>query len=216
MQTRRIVVQSLISAAALAGVPAWANESVPQPTIIKGKPTILDYGGGLRVPCARDAFFTLWEGATFWLTFGFGISQSSYVATSQATKQATGVMRFLLLTLAFAPERLVKADGNGWRKKDPAARDFVLGELDLPVVPSQSMSDAILGGGNIEIGPLWNWSSSGMGGTMPSGMPNQPTAPAGPTNELRSADRHAFSTCFVWKKDLSLDDVRKRAMVLRL
>lgn len=125
MQTRRIVIRSLIGAAALAGAPAWAEGSLPAPTIIKGKPTILDYGGGLKVPCTRDAFFTLWESSAFWLAFGFGISSAIDIAKIRATKQATGVMRFLLLTLAFAPDRLVKADGNGWRKKDPTARDFV-------------------------------------------------------------------------------------------
>jgi len=33
---------------------------------------------------------------------------------------------------------------------------------------------------------------------------------------LRQADTHAFSNCIVMKKDLSLDDVRKRAALLRL
>ena len=105
--------------------------------MIPGGPSILDYGDGVRVPCNKTAFFTLWESSTFWLTFGFGISPSLDATAAQAGTQAGGVMKFLLLKLAFAPERLIKVDGNGWRKKDPNARDFVLGELQLPGSPGK-------------------------------------------------------------------------------
>lgn len=220
METRRTVVRTMAGALALAGcdMAAWAEgDDAPSPTIIKGEPTVLDYGSGLKVPCSKDAFFTLWEGSTFWLAFGFGISPSVDAAKAQAVKQASGVMKFLLLTLAFAPERLVKVDGNGWRKKDPAAHDFVLGELDLPILPNRPLSDVFLGGGNIEISPFWNWSNTGTSMTEPAqrGEPSA-SASAAPPSNMRQADRHAFSNCFVLKKNLSLEDVRRRAVVLSL
>jgi hypothetical protein len=219
METRRTVMGTIVGATALAGfgMAAWSEtDGMPSPAIIKGEPTVLDYGSGLKVPCTKDAFFVLWEGGTFWLTFGFGASPSVDAAMAQAAKQAAGVMKFLLLTLAFAPERMSKVDGNGWRKKDPKARDFVLGELDLPIVPSRPLSDVFLGGGNIEISPFWNWGNTGTNTMEPMqrGAPNA-TPSAAPPGDMRQANRHAFSNCFVLKKDLSLDDVRKRAVILQ-
>jgi hypothetical protein len=203
MQTRRCVIASMAGAVVLLdhGSVAWGAEAddVPSAKLVAGKPPVLDYGGGVLVPCTKDAFYTLWEGDKFWLTFGFGISPASESATRQATKQAAGLMKFLLLTLAFAPARLVKVDGNGWRKKDPAARDFVLGELKLPLRPSKPMTDAFLGGGNTEIGPLWNWFPS-------DGAPDV----------HKRANRNAFCSQIVMKKDLSLEDVRKRAVLLQI
>jgi hypothetical protein len=209
---------STVGAIAFAawGTGARAEDSeLPSATLIDGTPPLLDYGGGLKVPCSKDAFYTLWEGETFWLTYGFGISSDNDIALIRATKQANGVMKFLLLTLAIAPERLVKIDGNGWRKKDPAARDFVLGELDLPIHPSKSMSDALLGGGNTEISPFWNFGGNMSGTNQVLSQPGGPGTPStdAPT-DLRQASRHAFSTCLVLKKDLSLEDVRMRAVVL--
>jgi hypothetical protein len=189
----------------------------PVAKLIPGDPPMLDYGGGVKVPCNRNAFYTLWEGETFWLSFGFGISQSPETAMAAAAKQASGVMKFLLLTLAFAPERLVKVDGNGWRKKDPAAHDFVLGELELPPNPGKPMSDVFLGGGNIEISPFWNW--GGMNNSINSMPgPTQSSQPVtqGPPSNMRQSYRHAFSSYIVMKKDLSLEDVRKRATVLQM
>lgn len=196
------------------GAAAWAEEGdTPAAKLIAGQPAILDYGGGVKVPCTKDAFFTLWEGERFWLTFGFGRSPSNDIAKIRASKQAVGVMKFMLLTLAFAPERLVKGDGNGWRKKDPAAHDFVLGELDLPLRPERSLSDAFLGAGNTEISPFWNW---GGGAPMQETVPGQAPAQPGAPTDLRQAFRNAFSSGIVLKKDLSLDDVRKRATVLQI
>jgi hypothetical protein len=219
MQTRRVVLGALTSAIALAeGVlPACGEDhDGPSATLVKGEPSVLDYGDGLKVPCNKEAFFTLWEGNTFWITFGFGISPSVDAAKSQATKQAAGVMKFLLLTLAFAPERLTRVAGGGWCKKDPTARDFVLGELELPTLPSRPLSDVFLGGGNIEISPLWNFSGTIQPGAAGPTRESSITPTPGPPGNLRHADTHAFSNCIVLKKDLSLDDVRKRAVVLRL
>jgi hypothetical protein len=199
------------------GAPARAETAgEPSAKLIAGNPPVLDYGGGVKVPCSKDAFFTLWEGETFWLTFGFGTSPSDETAMVWATKQASGVMKFMLLTLAFAPERLVKVEGNGWRKKDPAARDFVLGELDLPVRRSTPLSDAFLGRGNTVISPFWNFGGTMTGTNQVSSQPGAPamSSSSGPT-DLRQASRHAFNTCLVLKKDLALDDVRLRAVVLQ-
>lgn len=218
MRTRRSVMASTAGAIAFAACGSLArceDNGAPTAKLIKGTPAILDYGGGVRVPCNKEAFFTLWEGETFWLTFGFATSASVDTALALATKQARGVMKFLLLTLAFAPDRLVKVDGNGWRKKNPQARDFVLGELDLPVQP-KSMSDAILGYGNTEISQFWNFGGSMTGSDQGSSQPGATAAPSpsAPT-DLRQAARHAFSTCMVLKKNMSLDDVRKRAVVIQ-
>lgn len=217
MQTRREMTFSLLGACTLLATHARAETSdVPSAKLIPGKPPLLDYGSGVKVPNTKDAFFTLWEGSSFWLTFGFGISPMVENAKSRATKQATGVMKFMLLTLAFAPERLIKVEGNGWRKKDPAAHDFVIGELDLPSTPTNPTSDAFLGGGNVEISPFWNW-GSGINPTMTSPqngapMPSQPGAPS----NLRQAQQHAFCSLIVEKRKLSLEDVLKRAVVVHI
>lgn len=218
MQSRRSVLTSTAGAIAFAASgPLALCETTEEPSakLVAGNPAVLDYGDGVKVPCSKDAFFTLWEGETFWLTFGFGVSQSDEIAKIRATKQANGVMKFMLLTLAMAPERVMQVEGNGWRKKDPAARDFVLGELDLPVRPNKSLSDAFLGAGNTIISPFWNFGGNMTGTNQELARPGESmmSSPGGPP-DLRQASRHAFSTCLVLKKDMSLDDVRKRAVVL--
>lgn len=218
LQSRRSIMASTAGAIAFVACGPLARSEItegPSAKLIEGSPAVLDYGGGLKVPCSKDAFYTLWEGETFWLTYGFGVAPDNQIALIRATKQANGVMKFMLLTLAFAPERLVKVEGNGWRKKDPVARDFVLGELDLPAHPSKSMSDALLGGGNTEISPFWNFGGMMTGTNQGLMQPGSPTkGPSGVPTDLRQARRHAFSTCLVLKKNLSLEDVRKRAVVL--
>ena len=219
MQTRRCLLGALPGMFALAGYGsvAWASDDpMPPAALIPGNPALLDYGGGVKVPCNREAFYTLWESATFWLSFGFGIAPSIDISKIRAEKQASGVMKFMLLTLAFAPERLVKVDGNGWRKKDPKAHDFVIGDLPLPAQTNKSMSDAFLGGGNTKIDPLWDrvGSQSAMTGATP-GIDQAP-AGAGPLANMQQAMRYAFSSTIVQKKDMSLDDVRRHAVVLQL
>ena len=126
-------------------------------------------------------------------------------------------MRKVLLTLAFAQDRLTKSGGNGWRNKDPKSPNFVLGELELPGNPSKPVTDAFLGTGNIEINPFWMWADTA-GGAAPG-----PTRGLGSSSDMRSAlprdmrpaSSHAFCEYIVLKKDLSLDDVRKRARILQ-
>ncbi|GAA0573122.1 hypothetical protein [Rhizomicrobium electricum] len=218
MQTRRGFVASAAAVGAIAACGAAARaEEAPSARFVKGTPSILDYGGGVKVPCTKEAFFTLWEGETFWLTFGFGISSAQETANKLAAKQATGLMKFMLLTLAFAPERLVKRDGGGWCKKDPAARDFVLGELDLPVQSSKSMTDVFLGSGNTVISPFWNFGGNITGTNLAGPRSDAPVASSpGAPSDLRQANLHAFSTCLVMKKDLSLEAVRQRAVIIQL
>jgi len=204
MQTRRAIIASLAGTMAVIGSGSAApvdDSGIPVAKIIPGKPALLDYGDGMKIPATKEAFFTLWEGSTFWLTFGFGIVADVEVAQNMAAKQAAGVMKFLLLTLAFAPNRLLNNGIHGWTIKDPKAHNLVIGELDLPPNPNKAVNDSFLGGGNIEISPLWNWGSSGASASV--GM-------------MRQADRHAFTKYIILKKDLSLDDVRKRAVILHV
>jgi len=219
MHTRRTIIASLAGTMAVIGSGSAApdeDSGIPIAKIIPGKPALLDYGDGMKIPANREAFFTLWEGSTFWLTFGFGIAADIEVAQNMAAKQAAGVMKFLLLTLAFAPNRLLDNGYHGWTIKDPKAHNLVIGELDLPQNPNKAVNDSFLGGGNIEISPFWNWGSGGapapVGPTREgsSAMPAQ----SGPPGSMRQADRHAFTKYIVLKKDLSLDDVRKRAVIL--
>lgn len=176
----------------------WAaEEDLPVAKLVKGSPSILDFGGGVEVPVSRDAFYTLWEGDTFWLTFGFGIAPQYDIAKKFAERQSLNLMKFMLLTLAFAPQRLIKVKGRGWRKKVPEARDFVLGELPLPVQHTNSMTDAFLGAGNVVISSFY-----GAGGAW-----------ADPHN-WQVAMRYAFGATLVMKKDMSLDNVRARARIL--
>ena len=220
MQTRRAVVTTLAGAFVLVGggvVALSEDNAAPPVKLIPGKPPILDYGDGAQVPCSKDAFFTLWESSTFWLTFGFGISGSTDQAKTRATRQASSVMRYLLLTLVFAPDRLTKSDGNGWRNKDPKSPNFVLGELDLPGSPTKPMTDAFLGTGNIEISPFWTWADTA-GGAAPGptrGLGSSTDNRSSMPTDMRRASAHAFCEYLVLKKDLSLDDVRKRARILQ-
>lgn len=211
MHTRRTIIASLAGTMAVisSGSAAPVDDSgIPVAKIIPGKPALLDYGDGMKIPATREAFFTLWEGSTFWLTFGFGIARDIEVAQNFAAKQADGVMKFMLLTLAFAPNRLLNNGIHGWTIKDPKAHNLVIGELDLPPNPNKSVNDSFLGGGSIEISPLWNWGSTAPGGN--SEMPGQFDS----KSMMGQAVRHAFSKYIILKKDLSLDDVRKRAVIL--
>jgi hypothetical protein len=219
MQTRRSLLGALPGALVLigSGSAVWAgDDALPSAKLVAGTPPVLDYGGGVKVPCNKDAFFTLWESDAFWLTFGFGISPVIDISKIRAEKQASGVMKFMLLTLAFAPERLVKVEG-GWRKKNPTAHDFVIGDLTLPIQHSKSMSDAFLGGGNVVIDPMWDHTSPpiGMSAPQPGGIDPAPGG-FGPLANARQATRYAFTASVVLKKDMSLDDVRKHAVVLQL
>ena len=136
MTTRRFMMFSL------AGALGWSSrafaspsDDMPKATMIKGKPPVLDFGDGLKIPLDRSAFLTLWEGKSFWLTYGAGREPSSLAANGEAVKFASAAMQLLLLTLAFAPERLDHVDNCGWRLKAQDPRNYVVGKIDLPGKP---------------------------------------------------------------------------------
>lgn len=217
MQTRRAVVVSMMGALAVIGGAEATDDSLPKATVIKGDPPILDFGDGLKVPCNKSAFLTLWESPKFWLTFGFGTAALREIAQRRAVVHAKGAMEYLLLTLAFAPQRLKSVDGHGWRQKVEKPSNYVMGDLDLPGRASRPLDDVFLGGGNVSVDSFWSDpSAGGMTATAPSGPggPQVGTSIMPPTMTTRNVN--AFCCYVVMKKDLSLDDVRKRAKILKI
>jgi hypothetical protein len=211
MQNRRAFFLSLAATAAVAAPVtsaepvASAKDGMPKATLIKGTPAILDFGGGLKIPCAKSAFLVLWEGESFWLTLGAGRSSYAQRANGMAVLYAIAAMKLLLMTLAFAPERLKQEDG-GWRLKEQAIKNYVLGDVELPGKPYWPVSDAGLGFGDMDMQGMTAPGPLGQGGGTQS-LWNQP---------LSDARVDAFTTYIVQKKDLSLDDVRIRAKLLSL
>ena len=216
MQNRRTVVVSL--AGALVGAPflhASASEAVfpgpvtddtPKATVVKGTPPLLDFGDGLKIPMSKAAFLTLWEGKTFWLTYGAGRSSYSQRAQGEAVLYATGAMKLLLMTLAFAPDRLDHADG-GWRLKVQDTKNYVLGDVELPGKPYWPITDANFSGFGDMDSPGLNAPLTG------SSMENGPaSAQFDPAAQMAMVN--AFTTFIVLKKNCSLDDVRARARLL--
>jgi hypothetical protein len=221
MQTRRTIVVSMLGAVTFAGIAGVADaassgdDDLPKAVVIKGKPPILDFGDGLRVPCDKGAFLTLWESPTFWLTFGFGTASISDIAKSRAVYHAIGAMRYLLLTLAFAPQRLKSADGHGWRQKEEMASNYVMGDLEVPGRPSRALDDLFLGRGNVDATFFWGDTNVGGYAAVNPGQAGGPEVGAtGMMPSLRVANVNAFCCYVVMKKDLSLDDVRNRARIL--
>ncbi len=217
MQTRRAIVVSMLGALAAIGSAEAADEGLPKANVIKGDPPILDFGDGLEVPCNKSAFLTLWESPTFWLTFGFGTSGLREIAQSRAVYHAKGAMRYLLLTLAFAPQRLQSVGGHGWRQKVEKPSNYVMGDLKLPGRASRPLDDVFLGGGNVSVDSFWgDPSAGGMTAVAPSGPggPQMGTSIMPPTMSARNVN--AFCCYVVMKKDLSLDDVRHRAKVMKI
>jgi len=217
MQTRRMVMATLAGAVTLGDVPlAWAvDDDLPAAKTIAGKPPYLDFGDGVKVPLSKGAFLTLWEAPSYWLTFGFGSAAAGERAQSLAVHHAIGAMRYLLLTLAFAPDRLQKIDGNGWRQKIEDPANYVFGELELPGKPGRPMTDAALGFGNADANLYIN------SGSGPSVGPNLTLPdPSGNFTGLRSfamlKGLNAFCSYVVKKKDLSLEDVRSRAKLVQM
>lgn len=206
MTTRRNMICSLSAAIALApravaidaAFPGKPNADTPVANLIPGKPPVLDFGDGLRVPCDKTAFLALWEGKTFWLTLGFGRSSYAQQAQGRAVKYAYGAMELLLITLAFAPDRMTKGDG-GWRMKPGLERNWVRGDVALPGKPFWPVTDANLGFGNLDDPNLR--SSDTFGGQS-----------VDPGASFQKVD--AFTSYLVLKRDLSLDDVRARAQIV--
>jgi hypothetical protein len=203
-----LVGTSLIRASASEAVfPGRATEDTPTATVIKGAPPILDFGDGLRIPCDKSAFLTLWEGKTFWLTVGAGRSAYSQRAQGEAVLYALGAMKLLLMTLAFAPDRLDHADG-GWRLKTQDPKNYVRGSIDLPGKPYWPITDADFSGfGEADSSALGG--SPETGGIHGSAGSNFSVDTTGGFNEV-----NAITTYIVLKKNCNLDDVRARAKLL--
>jgi hypothetical protein len=217
MQTRRMVMASLAGAAAAVGISAGAraDDDIPTARTIAGHPPYMDFGDGVKVPLNRGAFLTLWEGPSYWLTFGFGSAAVTERAKGLAVHRAIGAMRYLLLTLAFAPERLQKVDGNGWHQKVEDPTNYVFGEIEIPGQPGAAVSDAAMGFGNADAN-LYVGGNSGAG-IGPSGSPVDPTgAFTGLNRSAMLTGVNAFCSYVVKKRDLSLDDVRSRARMVHL
>ncbi len=219
MQTRRTIV-ALLGAAAMGGI-AWAaddDSDLPKATVIKGKPPYLDFNDGVKVPCTKAAFLTLWEGPGYWLTFGFGTAGIADFAQSRAVLHAEGAMRYLLLTLAFAPDRLELVEGHGWRQKVEKPENYVMGDLALPGRPSRALSDIFLGRGNVDTSHFWGQTGfGGMVATVPTGPGGGPDiSSAGVVPSMTMLSVNAFCCYVVRKKELSLADVRQRAKILKI
>jgi hypothetical protein len=194
-----------------------SDDGLPHATVVKGKPPYLEFNDGVRVPCTKGAFLTLWEGPSYWLTFGFGSAGIADIAQSRAVYHAEGAMRYLLLTLAFAPERLVLAEGHGWRQKDEKASNYVMGDLDLPGRPSRALDDVFLGRGNVDAKMFWGQpDAGGMVSMAPSGPGGPEIGGSGMMPTMSAMSVNAFCCYVVLKKDLSLADVRQRAKILKI
>lgn len=217
MSTRRTIVFSLLGTIAVAPLIRSAKGAVATPvsqrapdtpaaTVIAGRPPILDFGDGVRVPCDKSAFLTLWDGPKYWLTLGAGRSHYSDQANGQAVKYAKAAMKLLLMTLAFAPERLEKVDGSGLRLKTRNIGSFVKGDVDLPGNPFWPGTDAFMGFGASDAPGI---GSLGFGVQGPGGM-------GGGMDILTGSSIYvdAFSAYVVFKRDVSLDWVRAHAQVL--
>ncbi|MDE2112022.1 MAG: hypothetical protein KGJ79_12835 [Alphaproteobacteria bacterium] len=213
MENRRTVVFSFagalagltgVSAASQAIPPSAAAADAPKATVIPGKPPVLDFGGGLKVPCSKAAFLTLWEGETFWLTFGAGRSSYSLRANGEAVQYASAAMKLLLMTLAFTPERLARVDGDGWRLKVQDVRNYVRGDIKLPGKPFWPMTDAGMGFGDSD-------NPDALPPPTP-GTPGGSGAPFDMAGSIRQVD--AFAAYVVNKQDASLNWVRAHAKVV--
>lgn len=218
MQTRRTIIASLVGVAASIGVArADDDDDLPKATVIKGKPPYLDFNDGVKVPCNKEAFLTLWEGPKYWLTFGYGSAGLADLARSRASVRARGAMRYLLLTLAFAPDRLAKGEGQGWRQKVENPENYVMGDLDLPGRPSRALDDVFLGRGNADASRFWGQPDvGGMVYATPTGPGGPQMTTSGMMPSMSAMNVNAFCCYVVLKKDLSLDDVRQRAKILKI
>jgi hypothetical protein len=215
MSNRRDVVFSLVGTLAAASVMrasraatatpvSQAPPDTPKATVIPGKPPVLDFGDGVRVPCNKEAFLTLWEGKTYWLTFGAGRAHYSEQAQGQSVKYASAAMKLLLMTLALAPDRLEHVDGGGWRLKTRNIKDFVRGVVDLPGNPFWPTTDANMSFGTTDAPALGSLDFGTLGSMGASGYDI--------TGSWNYVD--AFAAYVVFKKDVTLDYVRARTQIV--
>lgn len=157
------------------------------PNMIKGDPPKLDFGGGLLVPMNGSIFKALWEGEDRWITYSHALSRQQVRAMGQAETAAVGKMKLMLLTLAFAPERLERVEGCGWKLKSDNTNDLVRGDIALPGRPVHPTVD--------EVGD-------------PAGGETPPGASMG------DSAYHAITGYMVMKKDASLEYVKQKAQLL--
>ena len=187
MLTRRTLALAsfgaLLPSAAWAVLPTHAGDQ--EPRLIDGTPPHLDFGHGLLVPATNAALNTLWEGDDRYLTFGRSSAVHGIRAAARAELAASGTMRFMLLTKAFAPARLTRFDACGWRSASGSVRDLVLGELKLPGRPYQP-------------GLVW-------GNTTGLGFDGQPGI---------DATQQALCLYMVRKTDVGLDYIRQNALLV--
>ncbi len=203
MTTRRACIVSLIGmvgAAAAANASTWGDvmKVGPRPKLIRGHPDKVDFGHGLLIPMSEDAFHTLWEGDDRWITYGHGFGHDDALAMGQAEEAAIGTMKLMLLTLAFAPDRLVRVDGGGWRLKSGNVADLVRGDIALPGRPLMPTTDYFNGFVKGESGA--NSADAAEGATGPSSS--------------GEGSVHATTGWLIWKKDVTLDYVRSKAQLL--
>lgn len=216
MKNRREFTVSLLGsfvATSVVPVRAAPNPSdEPAANLIPGHPDILDFGDGLKIPMSKAAFRTLWEDQKFWLAYGIGSSDYTAEAAGRAQTAALGTMKLLLLTLAFAPERLEHVYGCGWALKDQNSKDYVLGDIAIPGRPFRPVNDA--NSSNANLAQLYEFSR----GSMLGG--NAPGAPTGAGNmggfDMTGTNMkvHALTGYMVWKRDVTLDYVRAHAQLL--
>lgn len=115
------------------------------PNMIKGDPPKLDFGGGLVIPMNATIFRTLWEGEDRWITYGRAVARMEVRAMQQAEVAAAATMKLMLLTQAFAPERLVRFETCGWRNRSNDAKDLIAGDVALPGKPVMPTTDRVTG-----------------------------------------------------------------------
>lgn len=189
----------------------WGKDDVvPSARVIKGKPNVLDFGDGLKIPLNQYAFLTLWDGKTFWMTYGAGRASRAALASGAAVRSAEATMQLLLLTLAFAPDRLEQKDG-GWRLKQQDIRNYVRGLLALPGKPFAPQTDARLGFGNMDTAYAaaeMAMASLGQSAAMPGEMRSR-----APVDLLGDNKVDSFTSYIIRKKDVDLDYVRKFAVL---
>lgn len=183
------------------------GETAPSASVVMGSPNVLVFTDGPKIPLNREAFLTLWEGPTFWMTYGAGRASRRYQADGMAMRAADGTMKLLLLTLAFAPERLAHQDG-GWRLKQQEIGNYVRGVLTLPGQPSAAMTDARLGFGNLDT--AFASQQMAMASLGPGGLADAPALPVDLVGDHRI---DSFSSYMVKKKDVDLAYVRKFARI---
>lgn len=123
------------------------------PKIRRGLLPKYDFGGGLIIPVNDDRFGALWEGPDRWVAYGEAVDVDQAAATKAAMAAAVDTLVTLILTQAFAPDRLQPYQKSGWKLHGSAQP--VWGEIDLPVrLVSPTVSDTVNGNDSVDIDPM--------------------------------------------------------------